>query len=142
MGHDQRRGPNPAQDVDRLLAHVLAQAYVQAGERLVEQHDRRTRRQGAGERDPLLLAARKHVGIAVGITFQPDHRQEFGDRRTAGRAPFAAQAEGDVLGDAHVGKQRKVLEDQTDTPDLRCQADARAGDEAAVDADLTLLQAF
>ena len=43
---------------------LLAQAGVERGERLVEQHETRLAGEGAGERDALLLAARELVRLA------------------------------------------------------------------------------
>ena len=51
------------EDVERLVADAVAQPVVEAGEGLVHQQDRRPRRQRAGQRHALLLAARELVRI-------------------------------------------------------------------------------
>ena len=60
------------QDGEGLLAHLLAQPRIEAGERLVHEQHRGPRRDGARERDALLLAAGEDMGIGVGIMAKPD----------------------------------------------------------------------
>src|SRR5690606_41954973 len=70
-----------------VLPDLLAQGRIQAGERLVEQHQARPRRQRPGERHPLLLATREHVRVALGMAAHVDLGEQLA------RAPFARSEE-------------------------------------------------
>ena len=101
----------------------LAQLHVEAGERLVHEHHRRARDDGAGERHALLLAAGKDVRVFVGEVRQPDalqRRQRLARRVGLGQR---LEAEGDVAEDRQVREEREILEHQADAARLR-------GDEA------------
>ena len=89
-------------------------------------------RERAGERDALLLAARQLIGIALGELRQLDHRQHLVDARLElGRRPARdLEAEADVGGDRHVGKQGVGLEHHAD----RALVGAQMGHVLAVDA--------
>ena len=56
--HHDGRGAGFAQNRHGLVADGVPHAAVEIGERLVHQEHAGARRDGAGERDPLLLAAR------------------------------------------------------------------------------------
>ena len=62
VGDEHCGGARLVQDAERLVAHLLAQPLVEAGKRLVHQHDARPRRHRAGERHALLLAAGSMCG--------------------------------------------------------------------------------
>ena len=57
MGDDDRGRVRLVQDGERLLAHALSEPRVEARERLVHQQHARARRDRAGKRHALLLAA-------------------------------------------------------------------------------------
>ena len=78
--------PALAQHMQRVLAHLVAQAAVEAGERLVHQQHARARRHRARQRHALLLAARQHVRIGVGVV----RRGRRGRARAAPRARLLA----------------------------------------------------
>ena len=61
-----------AQDVDDVGAQPRAQVGVEAGERLVEQHQPRLRRQGPGQGDALALTAGQLVRVAVAVASEAD----------------------------------------------------------------------
>ncbi len=86
MGHHDGGGAGFAQNRDRLVAHGVPHAAVEIGKRLVHQQHAGARRDGARQRDPLLLAARKRVGIFVRVALETDPRQSApgGDRGLAG----------------------------------------------------------
>ena len=75
---DQDRGDA---DVGQQTAHLVAQLHsqggVEAGERLVEQHDAGLRREGAGQRHALLLAARQRAGHAVVLVLEADEAERL-----------------------------------------------------------------
>ena len=83
--------PVQAEDVGDLGAQPTAEVGVEAGERLVEQHQAGPRGEGAGQRDPLALAARQLVRVAAAVAGQPDdlqplRRTRWPDRARDGRA--------------------------------------------------------
>ena len=130
VGHQQRRRAGVAQQRQRLLAHLGAQGGVQRGERLVEQHQLRRGRQRAGQRHPLLLAARQRVRIGPGVGAHVDRGQQLGHAPLAAAPVAAAEAEGHVLADAQMREQGEVLEHQPDPAALRRQAPAGLGEHA------------
>ena len=76
------------EDLARLLAHLLAQARVEVGERLVEQDRARLGDQGPRQGDALLLAAGELVRVTAAEPRQPDgreHRLDPVERRGGGR---------------------------------------------------------
>ena len=92
--------PSLGERIHDGLACLGAQRGVEPGERLVEQHDARARRERSGEGDPALLAARELVRApARVVALQPDEVERLADPR-GGLALGAGEAEGDVLGDA------------------------------------------
>ncbi len=133
MGHQHGRGPGGPQRRAHLLADLAAQARVERGERLVEQHERGRGGQRAGQRDALLLPARQLPGPAVGQVGQPDQLQHLPDAPAA--APRPVQPEPDVAGHREVGEQRAVLRHQADAPPLGRLVDPVAGHEPVADAD-------
>ena len=110
-----------------LLAQPLAQAGVERGERLVEQHDLGVGGQRAGERDALALAAGQLVRVVLGAVREPDELEALG------QAPVRRRAEADVAGDRQVREQRALLEDHADAARLGLDPLAGAGDRAAAD---------
>ena len=94
MRHQQNRRPLFLQQLQRRVADAVAQPVVEARERLVHQHHARPRRQRAGQRHALLLAARQLVRMLrpkpARFTFSsssPTRRAAFGLRAPAGRRP-------------------------------------------------------
>ena len=87
--------PGLPQDRDGLVADGVAHAPVEVGERLVHQQHAGARRDGARERDALLLAAGQGVRIFVGVVAR--------GRRGTGRARAATPASrgGQVLQAEH-----------------------------------------
>ena len=118
MGHEQRGHPGGEQDRADLLAHLRAQARVEAAEGLVEQHELGRGGQGARERDALLLAAGQLAGHPRPEALQADELEQLGHPRAV---PAAAQPVGDVARNVEVGEQRVVLEDHPHPPALRRQ---------------------
>ena len=70
MGDEERGGAGAAQERHRILADAVAHAPVEVGEGLVEQQQARPRRQRPHQRDPLLLAPREGLRVAVGARAQ------------------------------------------------------------------------
>ena len=65
VGHVHERDADLALDAHQLELHLLAELEVERAERLVEQEHRGLVHQRAGQRDPLLLAARQLRRAAV-----------------------------------------------------------------------------
>src|SRR5205807_2780277 len=88
--------------------------------RLVGEDQHRTGGQGAGDGDPLLLAARRLLGSMALQPVQAETVHQRGDalhhRRPAGTAGAATQAERqrDVLRRGEAGDQVEALEDEAD----------------------------
>ena len=100
--------------VAQLGPHVLAQLEVQGRQRLVEQEHLGLDRQRPGDRDPLLLAARKLVDPPVAVAGQRDQLEHLLDLAVALGPRHAAhvEPEGDVVRHGHQREQGEVLEDQ------------------------------
>src|SRR3989442_1227790 len=119
--HEDGRHPEQRDELLHLELHLDPKLLVQSAERFVEQEQHRLDREHAGQRDPLLLATRELMRVAVGEAGQSDEAEHLlhaaCDR---GARPFAhAQPERDVVGDRHVGKERVMLEDDTDVAQVR-----------------------
>ena len=97
-------------------AQGVAQLGVERGQRFVEQERPRTHGQRAGKGHALPLTAGKLINLPVGEGLDSHQCEHFADAGTLGGRGFLAQAQAvaDVLGDAHVGKERVGLEDHAD----------------------------
>ena len=136
VGDQDGAGAARLEDVAHFAAQAAAQLHVQVGEGLVEQQQARLRRQGAGQRDTLLLAAGEFVRVALAQVAELDQIEQLaGDALALG---VLADAEGDVLRHGQVREQRVVLEDHADAPRFRRLGEAGAGDHFARQADLAL----
>ena len=117
-----------------------AQAGVQGGERLVQQHQLRLAGEGAGQGHPLLLPAGELVRAPLGHGgVQGDHLQQFGHPGLHAAVPAGelagVEAEGDVLPDAQVREQGAVLRHVAHVALVRGHPDAVAGHLGAVERD-------
>jgi hypothetical protein len=93
--------------------HFAGEFGVERRGRLVEEHDVRLHGQRAGNRDALLLPARKARRIAVALVEQTHLAQQFlglGDDRVARQALDRQRRLDDVLQHREVRKQVEVLE--------------------------------
>ena len=121
-----------------LDAHLGAQLGVEVRQRLVEQKHLRIAHDAAAERDALLLAARQLLRLALQQVVQAEHARGAVDRGLdlGFRGLLVAQAEGEIVVDAHVLVERVVLEHHGDVAVARRQvvdhpvadADVAAGD--------------
>ena len=133
VGHQDEGDADLALQILQLDLHVAAQLAVERCQRLVEQQHRRAVDERAGDRDPLLLAARQLPDPPAPHAGQP-HQLQGGVRPSLDLAavepgPALPQAKADILGDGHVGEQRIVLEHHVDRPAIGGNADHRlAGD--------------
>ena len=73
MGHDHEGDAELVLDVHELELRRLAELLVQGAQRLVEQQQLGLLDQAAGERDPLALAARELMGLALAVAVELDH---------------------------------------------------------------------
>ena len=99
---EQGGGLRRLQDGAHLLRQALAQVHVEVGKRLVQQQQLGPRRQRAGQRHALLLAARQLVWKALLAAVQPHQRQHLGH---AGLALGPGQV---VDAEAHVVRHVQV----------------------------------
>ena len=122
-----------AQGVQHFAADFLPQVFVERTERFVKQNQLGFGREGAGEGDALLLAARKLVGEAVGEFADAGERHHGFDALPVLRAAaFAvAQAVGDVAVNRKVREQHALLHHIADAP-LLCRQGKAAVENAAV----------
>ena len=88
----------------------------------------------------MLLTTGQLVGETLAQVLQVDQLQQFGDHAVFLRV--LANAEGDVVGHAEVGKQRVVLEHHADTTFLRRQGEPCTGDDFAGQADFAFVDRF
>ena len=121
--HDRRRSATPAGAPDEVPLH----GDVERRHRLVEQEHPRVRRQGAGNRHPLGLAAGELSRPPVGEVADSDLVEPALGVRACCTPESAAAAwpERDVLQCVEVGEEQGVLAEQRRTPGVR--GDHRAG---------------
>ena len=132
--HQHRGRAGAPDDLAHLLPEPLAHLDVEVREGLVEEQELGLRCERAGERDPLLLAARQLVRVLVRVAAQPHAFDQLGDSSPPLR--HTVQAEADVLGDGEVREERVVLEHHADPALLRRDHDARSGNGPPVQQDL------
>src|SRR5690606_30994197 len=113
--HHERRAVAPAGVVEQR-EHPLGRLEVQVSGRLVSEHDAWPVREGARDRDPLLLASRELLGKAVLAAGEAELAEQR--RHAAGglslRHAVQRERQRDVLGDGERGYQVEELEDEAD----------------------------
>jgi hypothetical protein len=123
-------------DVDELELRAFAQFFVQRAQGFVEQQQLGPLGQASRQRHALLLAARELVRLAFGKSLELDQLEHLlhAGRYLALGHTFALEAEGDVVPDRQVRKQRVRLEHHVDGPlvgrkgrDVHAVQDHRAG---------------
>ena len=116
MGNEDRRHPELFLQRLDLGPHGQPECRIEIGKRLVKEQQLRLLDQGAGECDPLLLAARQLTRPPVEELRDLD---ETGRRRNAGqhlfaRHPLEAEREQHIVPHGHVRVERIRLEDNAD----------------------------
>ena len=102
--------------VEQVLGQAGLRHGIEGGEGLVQQKQIRLDRQGPADRDALLLAAGQLMGPATLEAGQTQHLDEIG-YSAAYRIPGqAGEAEGEILGDAEMGKESVALYHVADPP--------------------------
>jgi hypothetical protein len=121
---------------------VLRRGVVECGQRLVEEKQIGSGREGAGEGDALALSAGKLRSAAIGERFCAEEMQHFEDAAVAGFATEMADAEGDVVARGEVGEKRGLLRDESDGAAAGRDGDAVIGVEegAAGERDAAVLR--
>jgi hypothetical protein len=119
--HEQDRELKPVEDALELGPHARARVGVEGRHRLVEQEDARVACEGAGEPDPLALAAGELVGTCLRELGDAEPVEHFGDVRAARVS--------DVLLHAHVREEGVLLEDEADAALLGRPVDPGLGVE-------------
>src|SRR5215212_9686422 len=132
--HGHAGGGQVAHDVEDLVDHLR----VQGRGRLVEQQELGVHGQGAGDRHPLLLAARQLGRQLAGLVLDPDPGQQLAGPALGllpGLAADLDRAQGDVVEHALVGEQVELLEDHADVGAEPGQGPALGGQGLALKAD-------
>jgi len=114
-----------ALDLFQLDLHLFAEFEVERSEGLVEQQHPGAVDDGPGESDPLALATGEFGRLALVVIGEPDHLERPADPLLALTFVHLRDFEAvlDVLGHAHVGKERVVLEDGVDLAVVRRKPD-------------------
>ncbi len=120
MGNEDAGKTHFVVQMPQPTAQVLAHLGVEGAERFVQQQQPGLHRQGAGQGDALALAARQLAGVTAGQAAQLNQIEQgldpLGDDGLAGTVGTLAhlEAEGDVLGNAHMAEQGIVLKYEAD----------------------------
>ena len=96
---------------------------VERGQRFVQQQQIRRGQQRPAKRDASLLAAGKRRGLARAQRLQPQQGDDMVDLRLAGAQRRAAPAEAQIVFDAHMRKQPRVLKHIADAAGMRRHED-------------------
>ena len=118
--------------------HLGDELRVERARDLVEEHHLRPHREGADDRDALLLTAREPVGVVVALVGEPEAGQQLGRLlgRLAPRQPERlARGECHVLEHRHVREEVVRLEDDPDPAPDPVDVDAPCRDLLALDDD-------
>ncbi len=136
VGHVDHGDAEAFVQVLQLELHLGAELLVQRPEGLVHEKHRRLEDEGAGQGDPLLLAARELARIATAETLEPYQRERPRDALADPSREELPHPEGksEVLGHRHVREERVVLEDH---PHISLERRIE-GDRSALDQDVAL----
>ena len=106
----------PRLQFQQFVLQPRADQRIERRERLVHQEDVGVGREGTGEADALLHAARELMRELVGPALEADHRELLVDDRVPCPARHAAQFEphADIVAHAAPGQQRELLEHHRD----------------------------
>ena len=110
--HVDERDADLPLDALELELHRLPELQIERAQRLVQEEGARIVDQRARQRHALLLPARELRRLPARVLSQPHDREELlhPARRLLRAHLLAPGAEGDVVGDGHVGEERVVLE--------------------------------
>ena len=141
MSRDHRGNPLGPDDRTKQEHDPVAGLGVELACRLVGQHESRTIREGAGDGDSLLLAARQLVRSMAGPLARPTSSSRSCDSVVplAGVRMHEPERNLDVFGGAQDRQQAEGLEDVTDAPppDLDELALTHRGEVLAIEHDPT-----
>ena len=132
VGDEQRRGTGGAEDVAHLAPQLGTERGVEAAERLVEQDERRVRRQRACQGDALLLATRelvRHPPLQAGEAGQRD------ELRNARGAPGRSRPKPMLAATSRWGNNADSWNTMPIAPALGWIVASRAGHRAPGDLD-------
>jgi hypothetical protein len=125
------------QDCDCLIPDGIPHPPVEIGERLVHEQDPWAGGNGSRQRNALLLAAGKRVGIFRRRTIETDAAQGPAGSNFNLIVRERAEPECHVLKDGQVGEEGIVLKHQPNAPLLRDDEGMRTGNLASVHQDAT-----
>ena len=116
VGDEHGRCAGCLQCCGHIVTELDAQIVIEAGEGLVEQHERRRWRKRSGERHSLAFAAGELVREAITEAGEIDELEELIDTGLTFVGAEIAQPEADVVGDGEVREERVLLEHQPGGP--------------------------
>ena len=124
MGDQNETYPQRPPQSHQFGSRIPPQALIERRQWLIEQQQPRAWCQAAGQRDPLLLAARQFSWPASAESLQPHQRQHRLHALTCLRARHTAlaQPEPDIRRHRHVREQRVGLEHRVHRPAVRRQS--------------------
>jgi hypothetical protein len=137
MGHQHHRHA-AARQLFENADDLADQLGVERRGDLVEQHEARLHRKGAGDGDTLLLAARELHRISidlVGEIDEPEHLVRETPRRVVRHALAGCRTERDIALDAEMWEEVVTLEDDADGTTQGLELAAIAPIDAAVELD-------
>ena len=116
MGHHNEGDADLFLQLGQFRAHLVSQLGIQRRKGLVQQQNAGPLDQGAGQSHPLTLPPRQLIGLSCAIALKLDQRQGLFDPAIAFGRRHAVDLEaiGDIVGDAHVGKDGIGLEHHID----------------------------
>ena len=134
---DQHRHASRRELADHV-ENLRDELRVERARDLVQEEKLRLHREGARDRDALLLAAREPVGVLVPLVREPEALEQAGRVRLrlgARQPPRLARRERHVLEHRHVGEEVERLEDDPDPAAHDVDIDPARGDLLAADDD-------
>ena len=134
VGHQDAAGVAAFEQVGKLAPQPQAHLHIQVGEGFIQQQHSRFGSEGPHQGQPLALAPRELVGVALVHAGKAEQVQQP-PHPIGGLPPFQAKA--GVSPGIEMGKQGVVLKHHPHPSALSRQPMARAGNLAAMDHDAT-----
>src|SRR5215203_4160906 len=114
VGNEEHRRAVLLPQGEKMLVQARPGEGVEGRERLVEEEHLRLGHEGAGDRDPLLLAAGQLARPAAGMLDEPDAGKRVPDPVAALGGGAVVEPEADIVGDGQPGQEARLLEHDPD----------------------------
>ncbi len=141
VGRDHHRHALFGELADRV-EHLRDEHRVERARHLVQEEDVRLHRKRPHDRDALLLAPGKPIGVLVGLVLEAEPLEEPSRPVLSIPLPHAehlGRRQGHVAQDRHVGEEVEGLEDDPDPPADGVDVDVPVGNLSPFDPDATLV---